>query len=164
MMVGPPRPALALPIEPAARHPRAPEAVDVVLPSWELRPAAVRRVQRLVDGVRIAGVVIAQRHEHVAGVAGDHDVLDLRPVRQPVERQMALHEAPVFLPFETVHHQPDASEQPAVDPRRVAVERPVELRALKHQQAHDPLHPGRAGFVGRRDDDVVGSGLVAIPP
>jgi hypothetical protein len=65
---------------------------------WKRRADPSRR---LVDDAiivgRVAGVVIPERHEDVAGVTAHHNVLELPIERQPVQRQMDLPVIPTSL-------------------------------------------------------------------
>ena len=101
-------------------HPRVEDRVHVVRTSRQRLPFEVRaRVEQLVRQIGVSAVVIEQRHEHVATVATDDDVLDARIPRQAVERQMALHEATVLLRLEAGDDLLDRHrKEPRVDPRR----------------------------------------------
>jgi hypothetical protein len=97
------RPALGLPVEPAAVDPVGPQPVDVVVAR---RHGAGRdtggdaRGQPVEVAVGQLRIVVPERHEDVARVAGHDDVAHLRVVRQAVERQVALDEAAVPLRLE----------------------------------------------------------------
>ena len=60
-----------------------------------------RTVGQIVDEPEevgcMASVMIPQGHEDIARVSPHYNVLDLRTVRQPVQRQVGLDETPVAL-------------------------------------------------------------------
>src|SRR5215813_1690894 len=102
VQVRPPRIALGLPLEPSARGPIAPQLVDIFRASRQFGPYPARsRVEQCDCGVSEPVIVVPERHEDIARVAPDVDVLERAIERQAVERKMGLDEAAMFLLFQS---------------------------------------------------------------
>jgi hypothetical protein len=89
--------------------------------------------------------MVPQRHEDVAGVAGDHDVFDLWEEGQPIEGQMALDEAAMFL---RVQMRDELVEVVAthVQPRR-HLPQARDGCGAQDEVGEDGLHPGRPRLI-----------------
>src|SRR6516164_11618028 len=93
VQVRPPRIALALPLKPSARGPVAPQLVDIFRASRQFGTYPARsRVEQCECGVSEAAIVVPERHEDIARVARDVDVLERAVERQAVERKVGLDE------------------------------------------------------------------------
>ncbi len=104
VMMRPVRPAVGLPGKRSPRYPRAPEVAGVLGTSGERSRFGGTGGEPLVRGRGVRSVVVPERHEHVASVSRHPDVANLREVRQRVQREVALHEAPMLLALEPLEH------------------------------------------------------------
>jgi hypothetical protein len=125
------------------------------------RPVGI--VEQHVHELRVAGVVIEHRHEHVAGVASDHDVLSLREEPQPVGGEVTLDETAVTLGLDQFEHRFDRAHEAGVDPRGEVADRHLKGAGPEHEGSEDPLRPRGPSLVGSRDEDVVITGHEPVP-
>src|SRR6516165_2649501 len=164
MVVRPVGPAVGLPIEPALADPAWPQFPGRSWAPWEFRAGPIGAVEQHVHEVGVGGIVVVQRHEHVARVATYHDVLRLREEAQPVCREMALDETTVALSLNGFEHRFDRSVEPGVYPRGDLHQPGREWGTPEHESGGDALYPGRSSLVRSRDEDVVVTRYVPIPP
>jgi hypothetical protein len=120
-------------------------------------------VEKLVCGRRELREVIVERHRGIAPVARDVNEFCALVDRQRVVRQMRFEKAPMRLRFRSHQRLLDRAEQAHVGPGREVPNRPS-LGALEHKHTYNALHPGRAAFGVRGDDDVVGARAISGPP
>ena len=163
MQVRPERVAVAFPGKIALVDPVVPERVKIGIQRRKRladEPGGV--VERIDERLGVVRGVIPQRHENVADVAADHDVLHLRMIGQSIEGSVGFHEAPVRLRLQIGDHffqRHDAH----VDPGGNVVEGLRGRLILKDQQGDDALHPGGAALHRGTDEDVVVANPDAVP-
>src|SRR5271154_1938749 len=111
-------PAIRFPIEPTFADPTWPEFAGCRRAAWELGAGSFSVVQSRVHQVRVAGVVIEERHEDVARVASDDDVFGLLEEWDPVGGEMTFDEAAMTLRRECRVHGVERHSGSGLDPRR----------------------------------------------
>ena len=99
------------------------------------------------------GTVVVERHRHVEGVPGDHDVGGPGVEGDPVERCVGLDHPAVILRVEPRVHLLLRGDEP-VQPRGKLRQRRGQVRRLEDQQGADHLHPCRPALGPGADDDV----------
>src|SRR5947199_3818937 len=156
--------SVALPRMRRARDPQTPELADVFGRLEEgLRRRILPGVQELARERGVGPDVVPGRHENVARIPPDVDVLRALPVRQAVQGEVALQEAPVPEALDDLPHLGSRNDEAGVGPGRHPVQRFRKLDRLEDEQAHDALGPRRSGLERGRDDDVVGTGNDVVP-
>src|SRR5438093_7262894 len=163
-MVRPVGESVALPRMRRARDPQTPELADVFGRLEEgLRRRILPGVQELARERGVGTDVVPGRHEDVARIPPDVDVLRALPVRQAVEGEVALEKAPVPEALDDLPHLGSRNDEARVRPGRHPMQRPRKLDRLEDEQAHDALRPRRPRLERGRDDDVVGTGNDVVP-
>jgi hypothetical protein len=112
--------------------------------------------------VIVVRIVVPERHEDVAGVPGHVEVFDAGVVRQAIEWQVGLDEAPMLLAFQSLEDQLQGPDS-GVEPGRRFADVAQQAVPLEAQVRDDALRPGRA-CVGGGYDDVVGAADEVVPP
>src|SRR5437764_9227194 len=163
-MVRPVGESVALPRMRRARDPQTPELADVFGRLEEgLRRRILPGVQELARERGVGPDVVPRRHEDVARIPPDVDVLRAVLVTQAVQGEVALQEAPVPEALDDLPHLGSRNDEARVRPGRHPVQRFRKLDRLEDEEAHDALGPGRPGLERGRDDDVVGTGNDVVP-
>ena len=162
VMMRPERPAVGLPLEPALSDPTRPQLARRRRTARELGPGPISVVEQQVHEIGVTGVVVEERHEHVAGVPSNDEVLRLWKEPQPVGGEMALDEATMTLRLDDCRSVRSAPKNLASIHGDMSL-RDAERPGSEHEGGKDPLRPRGTGLVGGRDEDVVVTGHEPVP-
>src|SRR5216117_860539 len=131
-MVRPVGESVALPRIRRARDPQAPELTDVFGRLEEgLRRRILPGVQELARERGVGPDVVPRRHEDVARIPPNVDVLRALPVGQAVQGEVALQEAPVPETLDDLPHLGFRDDEARVRPGRHPMQRVGKLDRLK---------------------------------
>ena len=163
VVMRPERPAVGFPVEPALADPARPQLAGSAGQRGNSGPGRSASLNSRYTKSVYDAVVVPQRHEHVARVAPDDDVLRLGEEAQAVGREVALDEPPMRLRLDRLDHRLDRPLEASVDPRREVHQ--VGSRGVRpeHERGEDALRPGGPRLVRGRDDDVVVAHVEAVP-
>ena len=96
--------------------------------------------------------MVPERHEHVARIAPDNNILCVFSQAQTVPGKVALHASAMILCLKFCDEFVNGF-QAHIDPWREVGDN-THPEVLKNQMKHDVLRPRRARFVGCRNDDI----------